>query len=132
MSVAVRYRIRLHNVPELKQGHYLQEKGGVYLTRNGRFGAWSKAAVFEAENIAQYCWLLWLDRLKARWTDDIRAEVEVCTESTLSAPPAGSDAVQLLARARAGCFASNKQPPQQALDAAEAEIKTIPAKLDKH
>lgn len=118
----VLYYLRLHNVPDMLQAHYLQERVGAYLSRHGRLAGLPKAAAFDSEALAQQVLALWWPTLKFRWGDAFHADVEKVTHHGRVSADAALDAATLLARARTGRFASNQAVPAEALEAELAEL----------
>ena len=119
-EVSVFY-LRLWNVPEQMGAIALQQKDGAYLSPNGRLSGIGQAAIFTSEALALKCKYLWMPRLQARSGNGLRVDVERWT-GNVQFEAGDLDAVTLIARARSGCFASNKRVPLVAIEAARAEV----------
>lgn len=117
-----RYLVRLWDTPEQLTAFALQLKDGAYLSPTGRLAAGSKAVAFPTSGVAELCLGLWMPRLRDRWGDVFRAEVEHWRSEAGQPSTDLNNAALLLAKARTGRWASNQSVSDAALQAAMTEI----------
>lgn len=118
-----RFLVRLWDTPDQLTAFALQQKDGAYLSPTGRLAAGSRAVAFPTPEIAELCLALWMPRLRDRWGDDFRTELEHWRSEDGHADDDLNNTALLLAKARSGRWASNQSVSDEALQAALVEIQ---------
>lgn len=114
-SSSYRIVIRIFGTPSQFTGFALQQKDGAYLTPHGRMGSLSQAAVFDSVLQAHLVFALWESRLRGRWGEGFRIEMEPRSGLEYS-----DHAALLAAKALAKRFASNQGVSQDQIEVGRA------------